>query len=138
MAVVDGSDRILLGHQSRWPERRFSTLAGFVEPGESLEQAVRREVLEEVAVRIGEVAYLGSQAWPFPSSLMLGFLAQAETTDAVADGEEIAEARWFERDEIAGLVASAAISLPPPVSIARRLIEHWYGARLADRVGTGR
>jgi len=138
MAVVDGPERILLGHQARWPERRFSTLAGFVEPGESLEQAVRREVLEEVAVRIGEATYLGSQAWPFPSSLMLGFVAHAETTDARPDGDEIAEARWFERDELASLVSRAEISLPPPVSIARRLIEHWYGAPLTDSVDTWR
>ena len=81
MAVVDADDRLLLGRQSAWPEGRFSTLAGFVEPGESLEQAVRREVEEEVGVVIGEVDYLGSQPWPFPSSLMLGFVAHAKSVE---------------------------------------------------------
>jgi NAD+ diphosphatase len=132
MAIVDADDRILLGHQLRWPEKRFSTLAGFVEPGESLEAAVRREVLEEVGVGVGEVTYLGSQAWPFPSSLMLGFVGVAETTALRPDGEEIAEARWFSRDEVRTMVADGEVLLPSAVSIARRLIEHWYGGPLDD------
>lgn len=132
MTVVDERDRLLLGHQVSWPPGRFSTLAGFVEPGESLEQAVRREVLEEVAVRVGEVTYLGSQSWPFPSSLMLGFVGKAETTEVLEDGVEIAEARWFSRAELARLIAGGELSLPPAVSIARRLIEHWYGEPLPD------
>jgi NAD+ diphosphatase len=132
MAVVDGDDRLLLGHQPRWPEHRFSTLAGFVEPGESLEQAVRREVLEEVGVRVGRVDYLGSQPWPFPSSLMLGFIAHAEGAEPRVDGEEISEARWFTRAELTREVADRQVLLPHAVSIARRLVEHWYGGPLDD------
>ncbi len=100
MAVIDDEDRILLGRQVHWPEGRFSTLAGFVEPGESIEQAVRREVFEEAAVSIGQVEYVASQPWPFPSSLMLGFLARATSTDIEVDGDEIHEARWFSREEL--------------------------------------
>ena len=101
MAVVDADDRLLLGRQAAWPEGRFSTLAGFVEPGESLEQAVRREVREEVGVEIGDVDYLGSQPWPFPSSLMLGFVAHAKTVEISGGDGEIAEARWFTREACA-------------------------------------
>lgn len=132
MAVVDPDDRILLGRQTVWPPRRYSTLAGFVEPGESLETAVRREVLEEAGVTVGRVVYQGSQPWPFPSSLMLGFTAHATTTHVEVDGEEIAHARWWTRTALAEDVASGALLLPPGVSIARRLIEHWFGAPLPD------
>jgi NAD+ diphosphatase len=132
MAVVDADDRLLLGRQSAWPEGRFSTLAGFVEPGESLEQAVRREVKEEVGVEIGEVDYLGSQPWPFPSSLMLGFVARAKSVE-IDDGDgEIAEARWFTREGLREDVRRGRVLLSPPVSIARRLIEHWYGEPITD------
>jgi NAD+ diphosphatase len=127
MSVVDEEDRILLGRQASWPERRYSTLAGFVEPGESLEAAVRREVAEESGVEIGDVEYRGSQPWPFPSSLMLGFRAQAVTTGAQADGVELAHARWWTRDQFAADLAADRLRLPPRVSIARRLIEDWYG-----------
>ncbi len=132
MTVVDADDRLLLGRHSGWPSGRFSTLAGFVEPGESLEAAVRREVLEEVGVRVGEVSYLGSQPWPFPSSVMLGFTARALTTDVHPDGEEIAEARWFERSELLALVQAGVVGLSPRASISRALVEHWYGGRLPD------
>lgn len=132
MAVVDPEGRVLLGRQPSWPPRRFSCLAGFVEPGESLEQAVRREVREEAGVQVGATTYLGSQPWPFPSSLMLGFVAQAETTSISIDDEELAEARWFSRAELADALGKGEVGLPPPVSIARRIIEHWYGAPLAD------
>jgi len=128
MAVVDDRDRILLGRQASWPPRRYSTLAGFVEPGESLEAAVRREVAEEAHVEIGDVEYRGSQPWPFPSSLMLGFRAYALTTVVQADGVELAHARWWTRQEFEADVASRELMLPPRVSIARRLIEDWYGA----------
>ena len=127
MAVIDDRDRILLGRQARWQERRFSTLAGFVEPGESLEQAVRREVAEEVGLSIGAVRYLGSQPWPFPSSLMLGFEARAETTEIRLLDGEIAQAQWLARDDLTTQLARGDLLLPPRVSIARRLIEHWYG-----------
>jgi NAD+ diphosphatase len=138
MSVVDRDDRLLLGHQKVWPPGRFSTLAGFVEPGESLEQAVAREVFEETAVVVARSTYLGSQPWPFPSSLMVGFVAEAATTEITTDDEEIVEARWFSRDGLAAAVASREVLLPPPVSIARRLIEHWYGAPLADAGGRWR
>jgi NAD+ diphosphatase len=130
MTVVDDDDRLLLGHQTRWPERRFSTLAGFVEPGESLEQAVAREVHEETGVVVDSATYLGSQPWPFPNSLMLGFTAHATTTRITVDGVEIGEAQWFTRDGLAAAVTSEAVRLPPRVSIARRLIEHWFGGEL--------
>ena len=138
MAVVDADDRLLLGRQSVWPEGRFSTLAGFVEPGESLEQAVRREVEEEVGVVIGDVDYLGSQPWPFPSSLMLGFVAHAKTVEIDKGDGEIAEARWFTRDGLRDDVDHGRVLLSPPVSIARRLIEHWYGEPITDSVDAWR
>lgn len=128
--VRDSDDRALLGRQTRWPPGWFSTLAGFVEPGESAEAAVRREVAEESGVAVGEVAYLGSQPWPFPSSLMLGYHAWATDTRVQVDGEEIAEARWFGRDELRAACADGEVVLPPAVSIARRLVERWYGAAL--------
>lgn len=132
MTVVDDRDRLLLGHHVRWPDHRFSTLAGFVEPGETLEQAVAREVAEETDIVVHAATYLGSQPWPFPRSLMLGFAAQAATTAITADGVEIAEARWFTRSELAACIDVRDVALPPRVSIARRLIEHWYGDALAD------
>jgi len=136
--VTDPSgERALLGHAAAWPSRRFSTLAGFVEPGESAERAVAREVAEEAAVVVDEVTYLGSQPWPFPSSLMLGFQARvvAGSPDARPDGTEIVELRWFDRAGLATAVSAAEVRLPPPVSIARRLIEHWYGSELAEPSG---
>jgi NAD+ diphosphatase len=132
MLVTDADDRALLGHQPRWPEGRFSTLAGFVEPGEPLEAAVRREVFEEVGIVVGEVTYAGSQPWPFPSSLMLGFFASATTTDIGVDGVEIASARWFTRLELAEAIAAGDVALPNPLSISRWLIESWYGERLSS------
>jgi NAD+ diphosphatase len=123
-------ERCLLGRQRVWPERRFSTLAGFCEPGESLENAVRREVAEEVGVRVGEVTYFGNQPWPLPASLMLGFVGRAESTDITVDDDEIAEARWITRAELREEAQSGAIQLPGAVSISRSLIEAWYGAPL--------
>lgn len=132
--VIDDDDRALLGRQTRWAPTWFSTLAGFVEAGESAEAAVRREVHEEAGVRISQnptaLRYLGSQPWPFPASLMLGYHAWAETTDIVVDETEIAEARWFSRDQLADAAASGEILLPPQVSIARKLIERWFGERI--------
>lgn len=132
MAVVDRADRILLGRQAHWSDKRFSTLAGFVEPGESLEAAVRREVAEESGVLVGQVDYRGSQPWPFPSSLMLGFRATALSTRITVDGAELAQARWWTREELALDLATGELALPPPVSIARRLVEDWYGGPLGD------
>ena len=127
MAVVDEADRLLLGHAAAWAPHRFSTLAGFVEAGESVEHAVRREVAEETTVQVGDVAYAGSQPWPFPASLMLGFRARALTTDVTVDGVELTEARWFSRDELAAAVATGDLVLPSPASIAHALIADWYG-----------
>jgi NAD+ diphosphatase len=131
MLVVDEEDRALLGHQDVWPAGRFSTLAGFVEPGESPEQAVIREVAEEVSVTVDEVSYAGSQPWPFPSSLMIGFFAHAATTDIKVDGHEISDARWFSRADLRAAVGEQqVVFLPGQISIARALIEHWYGGPL--------
>jgi NAD+ diphosphatase len=110
-------DRVLLGRNARWPGNRFSCLAGFVEPGETLEDAVRREVLEEVGVVVGDLRYRQSQPWPFPHSLMIGFDATYLHGDVVVDEAEIAEARWFTRDEVP--------SMPGTMSIARRLLDSW-------------
>ncbi|MFF2651238.1 NAD(+) diphosphatase [Streptomyces sp. NPDC058045] len=130
MLVTDDRDRALLGRQVHWPEGRFSTLAGFVEPGESIEQSVRREVWEEAGVVIGEVEYVASQPWPFPSSLMLGFMARASSAEISVDGEEISEARWFSREELTAAFASGEVLAPYGISIAARLIELWYGEPL--------
>ncbi|MCE7082501.1 NAD(+) diphosphatase [Streptomyces sp. ST2-7A] len=128
--VTDDEDRILLGRQVHWPEGSFSTLAGFVEPGESLEEAVVREVEEEVGIAVSEPRYVASQPWPFPSSLMLGFFAAARDTDIRVDGEEIEQARWFSRDELRAAIESEEVSPPSGISIAARLVEMWYGGPL--------
>ncbi len=130
MLVRDDEDRILLARGPQWPEGRMSVLAGFVEPGESLEHAVMREVHEEVGITVTDPRYMGSQPWPFPRSLMLGFFARATTTEIRRDPEEIAEARWLSRAELAAAAESGEVGLPSEVSIARRLIETWYGGRL--------
>ena len=105
----------------------YSTLAGFVEPGESLEEAVAREVLEEAGVHVGRVVYHSSQPWPFPSSIMLGYYAEATSTEITIDPDELVDARWFTRDQLRAPEA-VGISLPRVDSIARRLIEDWINA----------
>jgi NAD+ diphosphatase len=123
MLVHDG-DRCVLGRQAVWPPGRFSILAGFVEPGESAEGAVAREVAEEVGVRVTDIRYVGSQPWPFPQSLMLGFTARVEGDPTLRlDPTEIEEARWFTRDELRSGAGPRA--LPPAVSIARHIIDRW-------------
>jgi NAD+ diphosphatase len=132
VGVVDADDRILLGSNAAWDADRYSLLAGFVEPGESLEDAVRREVWEESGVRVEEPEYLGSQPWPFPASLMVGFRARAaggDPTTARPDGVEILDVRWFSRDEIRER-AGDTLLLPGRTSIARAIIEEWYGGPL--------
>jgi NAD+ diphosphatase len=133
MVVTDGdapNDRCLLGRHPAWPPGRYSTLAGFVEPGESIEQAVRREVLEESGIEVGDVTYFGSQPWPLPRSLMIGCLARAISTDIEVDGEEIEDARWFTREQMRLEAEAGTLVLPGGISISRSLVEHWYGEPL--------
>ncbi len=134
MTVVDDAGRCLLGHNAARAQGWFSTLAGFVEPGESPEQAVVREVAEEVGIEVDSVTYLGSQPWPFPSSLMLGFEAHAASSVIRVDGDEITEARWFTRDELKAAVDSGDVGLPTTISIAGALITRWYGEELPPNV----
>jgi NAD+ diphosphatase len=115
-------DRCLLGRQVSWPEGRYSTIAGFVEPGESLEDAVAREVLEETNIRISNSQYLGSQPWPFPNAIMLGFHAEAASTDIRLNDGELADAAWLSREDL----ATGQVALPPEQSIAFQLIERWF------------
>ncbi len=129
MMVTDG-ERALLGRQPAWPAGRYSTLAGFVDPGESLEEAVVREVAEEVGVTVTDVTYFGNQPWPFPQSLMVGFFARALSTDITVDGDEIEHARWFTRDEMRAEAEAGTLVLPGGISISRSLVEAWYGAPL--------
>jgi NAD+ diphosphatase len=130
IVLVADEERCLLGRQADWPPGRYSTIAGFVEPGESLEQAVRREVEEEAGVLVDEVEYHSSQPWPFPSSLMLGFTARPAGGELAPRDGELEEARWVSRDDI----AAGRVRLGPPVSIAYRLIEDWYDAAPGRRL----
>lgn len=131
--VTDERDRALLGHQSVWPDGRYSTLAGFVEPGETAEQAVHREVMEEAGVDVVAVQLVTTQPWPFPSSLMIGATATvAGSPTPRPDGEELADVRWFTRDELREQVSTAAIMVPGPISISRWLIDRWFGEQLPD------
>jgi len=125
IVLVTQGNACLLGRNSAWPEKRFSTLAGFVEPGESLEDAVVREVFEESRVRLKEIRYISSQPWPFPASSMCGFYAEAENRTC-EPSHELAELRWFTVDELAEAVRTGAVLLSPPVSIAFRLLADWY------------
>ncbi len=129
VAVVDAQDRILLGSQNGWGNR-VSVLAGFVEAGESLEQAIHREIAEEVDISLSEVAYVGSQPWPFPRSLMLGFAARASTSAICVDNEEIAAADWYTRDQLTAELDAGRLGLPGPTSIAARLIQAWRDGEL--------
>jgi NAD+ diphosphatase len=122
--VHDGEDRCLLGRQPSWPRGRYSTLAGFVEPGESLEHAVVREVREEAGVVVGDVVYRGSQPWPFPASLMVGFEARVVSGEAKVSDDELEDVRWFTRDELRRNEQRTP-GLPPPASIAHWLITGW-------------
>lgn len=134
MAVVDDSDaddaRILLARGTRWKGPRRSVLAGFVEPGESFEQAVARETFEESGVEVTDVQYLASQPWPFPASLMIGCVARATSTGLTAQEGEIEEVGWYTRADVERGLADGSLVLPGELSIARALIEHWYGGPL--------
>jgi NAD+ diphosphatase len=124
IVLISDGERALLGRQAAWPAGRYSTIAGFVEPGESLEDAVAREVFEETGVRVDTMEYHSSQPWPFPSSLMLGFTAHAVTTDIHLRDQELEDARWFTRADL----AEGHLKIPPNISISFRLIEDWFDA----------
>lgn len=127
IVLVHDGDRVLLGRRPSFPERRYSVLAGFVEPGETLEAAVAREVEEESGVRVepASIAYAASQPWPFPASLMLGFTAAARTTHIAPHDGELADVRWMQRDELRRAAGDGEVLLPPPSSIARHLLDTW-------------
>jgi NAD+ diphosphatase len=126
--VRDNDDRILLGHQPVWPEGRFSTFAGFLEPGETFEQCVAREVLEESGVNVRSITYLGSQPWPFPASIMMAFDVVTDFPEtARPDGVEISEVKWFTRDQFKAEAKAGTLLLPPTISVARKMIERWLG-----------
>ena len=128
ITLISSGDRVLLGRSPRFPEGMYSTLAGFVEPGESLEQALEREVFEEVGVRVENIRYFNSQPWPFPASLMLGFFAKAKHEDMRIDYNEIEDAQWFSIDQLRSLKhpsISGGFKLPRVDSIARRLVDTW-------------
>jgi len=125
--VRDKDDRILLGHQPIWPEGRFSCFAGFLEPGETFEQCVQREVLEESGVLVREISYLGSQPWPFPASIMISFDAVTDAPEiARPDGQEITEVKWFSRAEVKAQSDAGTLLLPPTMSVARKMIDRWF------------
>ncbi|MCL2735584.1 MAG: NAD(+) diphosphatase [Propionibacteriaceae bacterium] len=125
VAITDDLDRLLLGHHDGWEDTRYSVFAGFVEAGESLEQTVRREVKEEVGIAVADIRYAGSQPWPMPRSLMVGFTARVASGDLRVDGHEITSARWFDRDQLRAGVAAGQVVLPLEASIAHRLIMGW-------------
>ncbi len=135
IVLISDGERALLGRQASWPLGRYSTIAGFVEPGESLEDAVSREVFEETGIDIDRVEYHSSQPWPFPASLMLGFTAHAVTTEIHLRDNELEDAQWFTRADL----ASGKPLVPPNVSISFRLIEDWFnaggGPRLRENLG---
>ncbi|MFC8503562.1 NAD(+) diphosphatase [Pedococcus sp. NPDC057267] len=131
MSVVDEQDRLLMAQGAGWGTGRYSVLAGFLEPGESLAQAVAREVREEVGLEVVDVRYLGDQPWPFPTSLMVGFTARADSGALRLQESEIADARWFTRDEVRAGVADGSLAVSSRLSISRRLVEHWLGHEIA-------
>lgn len=130
MSVIDDRDRLLLARGVGFATQGMSVLAGFVEPGESLAGAVAREVQEEVGITVTDIDYLGDQPWPFPSSLMIGFTARAVTTELTLQESEIEAAHWFDRDEFTRSIADGSLRISSRISIARRLIEHWYGEEI--------
>jgi NAD+ diphosphatase len=145
IVLVTLNDKALLGRQATWPAGRYSTIAGFVEPGESLENAVRREVAEETGVSVDQVHYHSSQPWPFPASLMIGFHATAFDRRTQLRDDELEDVRWFSREDIVAELDNGLLALSAPISIAYRLIEHWFdedqpgrlAALLSERRNTG-
>jgi len=127
--VRDSQDRILLGRQAIWPEGRFSCFAGFLEPGETFEQCVQREVFEEAGLSVREINYLGSQPWPFPASVMISFEAITDFPESArADGEEIVAIKWLTRGELKAEVSAGTLLLPPDMSVSRKMIDRWLSA----------
>jgi NAD+ diphosphatase len=127
--VRDSQDRILLGRQAIWPEGRFSCFAGFLEPGETFEQCVQREVFEEAGLAIREINYLGSQPWPFPASIMISFDAITDFPESARpDGEEIVAIKWLSRDELKAEISAGTLLLPPDISVSRKMIDRWLTA----------
>jgi NAD+ diphosphatase len=141
IVMIRSGEKCLLGRQSIWPERMYSVVAGFVEPGESAEGAVAREVFEEVGLRVKNIRYHSSQPWPFPCSLMLGFTADTDDEQITLGDNELEDARWFERRELREAVENGVVKLSTPISISYRLIEDWFDAespfRLRDFAGRG-
>lgn len=135
IVLIHRDDQCLLGRQDSWRPRMYSAIAGYVEPGESIEDAVYREAWEETGIRVHDIRYHSSQPWPFSGSIMLGFHAQAENTDIRLADQELEDARWFSRAEIPALLDSGALVLPPTDTIARHLFEAWFSRRLPDREG---
>ena len=132
IVIVEDGDACLLGRQRGWPRGRYSTLAGFIEPGESLEDAVKREVREESGVEVLHATYHSSQPWPLPASLMVGFTATAKTREIHLRDDELEDARWFTVEDIVQGMTSGTLAVPPPLSVSYRLIEHWLGLRGVD------
>lgn len=132
VAAIDDHERIFLGHHRDWDDGRMSLLAGFVEVGESFEQAVHREVAEEASLRLDAVQYVGSQPWPFPRSLMVGFVAHASDSTFGVDEQEITYAEWLSRSDVRDRVEAGTLKLPGGASIAHRIIEDWLAKRLPD------
>ncbi len=135
ISLVVADDECLMGRGPQWPKGMFSALAGFLEPGESIEEAVKREIAEETTIKVGNVSYIHSQPWPFPSSLMIGCIAEAETKGVKVDGVEIAEARWFKRDDIRDALngkGDGSFHIPPPLAIAHQLLRAWVFQSKSD------
>ena len=132
VAITNPQDKLLMARQAVWQPTHFSHVAGFVEPGETLEAAVVREAMEETGIKIDSVTYMGSQPWPFPSSLMLAFTATTSDNQITVDNDEIVEAYWYSRAELVAACKSGELRIPSKVSVARKLIEHWYGSELPD------
>ncbi|MFD3001605.1 NAD(+) diphosphatase [Pontibacter toksunensis] len=134
IVIISEGDACLLGRQAVWPNGMYATIAGFLEPGETLEQAVAREAQEETGVELQKITYHSSQPWPFPSSIMVGFNAEARNRNLVLDNDELEDARWFTRKEIEAGLQDGTLRLPPPISIAYRLIRDWFNANGAYKL----
>lgn len=135
VAITDERDRLLLAHVGYHTSGRYSHLAGYLEPGESLEQAAHREIREEASLRLDHLEYVGSQPWPFPASIMVGFTARATSTDLEVDGVEVTDAMWLTRDELRARLGDGSIRLASPGTIARSLIHEWYGGNPVEDAG---